>query len=91
MKVCKMSKPYYTLCTLEDGKWWPQFGDYSFNSIRDEAIDSYQDYTVCFIKTDGGHKQAGIDMLVDKLNTGVITPIKYTVDKYQTKLNKVKK
>lgn len=86
-----MSKPYYTICTLENGKWSSQFGDYNFTIVRNEAIDSYQDYTVCFIETDGGHKQAGIDKHVDKLNTGVITPIKYTVDKYQTKLNKVKK
>lgn len=84
-----MSKPYYTLCTLEDGKWWPQFGDYRFNSIRDEAMDSFQDYTVCFIET--ANDQKAIYSHVEKLNNGSITPVKYVVDKFQRRLNKVKK
>ena len=36
-----MARKYYTLCTREDGKWSPQFGDYDRAVVTQEADDSY--------------------------------------------------
>ena len=35
MKI-KMLRSYHTVEVYEDGKWLPQFGDYSFRVARDE-------------------------------------------------------
>ena len=41
-----MARTYYTLfCRENDGKWYPQFGDYVRSVVAQEAIDSYsRDY-----------------------------------------------
>ena len=37
-----MTKAYFTLfCREKDGKWYPQFGDYSRSVVAEEAQDSY--------------------------------------------------
>lgn len=38
-----MSKPYYTLCILEDDRWSPQFGDRDLAVVTQEREDSYSD------------------------------------------------
>jgi len=36
-------KPYYYLvCRENDGKWYPQFGDYSYAVVLQERRDTYQ-------------------------------------------------
>lgn len=37
-------RPYFTLATRDDGKWSPQFGDYSRAVVAQESTDSYSDY-----------------------------------------------
>jgi orotidine-5'-phosphate decarboxylase len=39
-----MARPYFMLCVREDGRWSPQFGDYSRAVVAQEAVDSYSDY-----------------------------------------------
>jgi hypothetical protein len=34
-------RPYYTLAIREQGRWAPQFGDYSRATVEQEARDSY--------------------------------------------------
>jgi hypothetical protein len=40
------ARPYYTLfCREPDGRWNPQFGDFSHAVVKDEARDTYaRDY-----------------------------------------------
>lgn len=37
-----MAKTYFTLATLEDGKWCPQFGTYDHQEALDEKADTAQ-------------------------------------------------
>jgi hypothetical protein len=47
------TRQYYTLFTRdEDGKWHPQFGDYSRSVVKDEAEDSYADEVCKIVKHD---------------------------------------
>lgn len=40
--MAKKIRTYYTLFCLErDGKWYPQFGDFSRAVVTDESRDSY--------------------------------------------------
>jgi hypothetical protein len=36
-----INRTYYTLATRTDGKWSPQFGDYSRKVVAQEADDTY--------------------------------------------------
>lgn len=37
-----MARTYYTLVVRqEDGKWYPQFGDYDRSTVADEADNTY--------------------------------------------------
>lgn len=38
-----MSRKYYTLATRTDGRWGPEFGDYSRSVVVQEKADSYAD------------------------------------------------
>jgi hypothetical protein len=40
-----MIRPYYTLCEKIDGKWCPQFGDYSRANVMLERRD-YRDHGI---------------------------------------------
>lgn len=39
-----MIKPYWTLFIREDGRWSPQFGDYSKAVVVQEMRDSWDEY-----------------------------------------------
>jgi hypothetical protein len=48
-------KPYYTLAIREEGRWAPQFGDYSRATVEQEARDTYARHRALdrkIIKTD---------------------------------------
>lgn len=68
--VCK----YFTLCTRDNGKWSPQFGDYDRAVVAQEADDTYWkanggDYhrkDMKIITT--GPKQSDIDFAIMVLN-----------------------
>lgn len=61
-------KSYYTLVTRRDGKWYPQFGDYSKAVVKQEQEDSYSDEFCKIIKT--GDKQLDLIEALKKLNGG---------------------
>jgi hypothetical protein len=42
---------YYTLATFQNGKWAPQFGDYSRNTVVEEKNDSYKNTKWEIVKT----------------------------------------
>jgi hypothetical protein len=45
-----MAKKYYTLYERIDGKWYPQFGDYSRNVVVQERRDRHDSYPFPKIK-----------------------------------------
>ncbi|UDF60321.1 hypothetical protein Kopi_049 [Pseudomonas phage Kopi] len=63
-----MAKKYYSLLTKENGKWYPQFGDYSRPVVEQEREDAYNDSNCKIICTDDN--QAAIDQKVKELNEG---------------------
>jgi hypothetical protein len=64
---------YYMLCTLEeDGKWSPQWGDYSYAAVLVERQEAYQAYAMKdkkIVKCEGD-TQADVDRAVARLNQG---------------------
>lgn len=36
-----MTKPYFSLCIRENGRWSPQFGDFDRKVVAQEYFDSY--------------------------------------------------
>lgn len=62
-----MSRKYYTLLTKDvDGKWYPQFGDYSKKVVIEESRLGYRKEQTHIIQTDG--KQVSIDKRIAELN-----------------------
>lgn len=61
-----MARSYYTLLTLENGRWCPQFGDYDRAVVVQERRDSYSEYRWQIVKTDG--TQAAINDVVATVN-----------------------
>ena len=59
-------KKYFTLLTLQNGKYYAQFGDYSSQVVKEEQQDSYSDYKCKIIKTDDSQK--AIDYRIAQLN-----------------------
>lgn len=59
-------KKYYTLCTLENGLYFPQFGDFDLNVVKQEIEDSYSDCKCKIIKTDNNQK--AINLAIVQLN-----------------------
>lgn len=39
-----MAKYYTLICREDDDMWYPQFGDYSKATVKQEMLDSYDDY-----------------------------------------------
>ena len=64
-----MSRRYHSLVILQDGRWGPQFGDYSREVVEQEAEDSYGDVPKKHRKiVTTGDKQADIVHRVAQLN-----------------------
>lgn len=70
-------KKYYTLCTLNKGLWYPQFGDYNKDVVKQEQADSYSDCKCKIITTDG--TQNAIDKRIAEMNIKpTLNPYKYS-------------
>lgn len=67
VKKAKKAKKYYTLVVRRDGKWSPQFGDYSKEVVSDEEYDCYDTEVSKIICTNDD--QASIDAKVAELNS----------------------
>jgi hypothetical protein len=68
-----MPRRYFTLCTLDEGRWSPQFGDYQRSLVEAEAEDyrrEYRRHDLKIIVT--GARQADIDSAVSALNGAAI-------------------
>lgn len=63
-----MAKKYYTLVAKENGKWFPQFGDYSRSVVEEEREDAYIASKCKIVCTDDN--QAAIDKKINELNEG---------------------
>lgn len=64
---------YFTLITIEDGRWVPQFGDWSLAVVKQEQRDSYKGQTWHIVYSDG--TQAGIDAAVAAMNKPVFARV----------------
>ena len=67
----KIDKPYYTLAIKEDGKWMPEFGAYSRETVKDECYEYWQcgRYHPRHLKIiKSGESQQDIEAAIAKLN-----------------------
>jgi hypothetical protein len=63
-----MARKYYTLCIRFDGKWSPEFGDYSREVVQEEMeTESYLRKNMRIITT--GARQSDITTAVASLNS----------------------
>jgi hypothetical protein len=64
---------YYTLAIMEDdGKWYPQFGDYDLQCVKDERAE-FKKNGVPFINmkiVTTGVRQSEVNAAIAKLNSG---------------------
>lgn len=60
---------YHTLLTMENGRWYIQFGDYDKDVVKQEKEDDYSGFKTKIITT--GDSQEAIDKKVAELNAAL--------------------
>jgi hypothetical protein len=82
-------RKYYTLATLDDGVWSPQFGDYDRDAVLEERCNEYEGQRVKIIST--GDAQADIDTGIAALNAPPADPIADLIKAAQKIADKIDK